>query len=57
MNLFSAVKKNTQIGVDFLPGGVAVAQVSTAKKSIGKITRSEYLRAVGQVAQIQALQG
>lgn len=57
MNLFSAVKKNTQIGVDFLPGGVAVAQVSTAKKSIGKITRSEYLPAVGQVAQIQALQG
>lgn len=34
-----------------------MAQVSTAKKSIGKITRSEYLPAVGQVAQIQALQG
>jgi len=54
VNLFSAVKKNTQIGVDFLPGGVAVAQVSTAKKSIGKITRSEYLPAVGQATQIQA---
>lgn len=57
MSLFSTVKKNTQIGVDFLPGGVAVAQVRTTRKSAGKIIRSAYLPAVGKTAQIQALQG
>ena len=56
MGLISSAKKESQIGVDFLPAGVAVAQVHTSKKSIGKIMRSEYLRAVGQAAQVQALQ-
>ncbi|MEE8366273.1 MAG: hypothetical protein V3R76_10830 [Gammaproteobacteria bacterium] len=57
MSLFSSARKDTQIGVDFLPAGVAVAQVRTDKKSPGKILLSEYLPAVGQAAQIQALQG
>ena len=55
VSLFSSAIKDTQIGVDFLPAGVAVAQVRTARKSIGKIMRSEFLPAIGQATQIQAL--
>lgn len=57
MGLFSSVRKDTQIGVDFLPAGIAVTQVHTGKESPGKILLSGYLPAVGQAAQVQALQG
>ncbi len=56
MNLFSTVKKDTQIGVDFLPAGVAVVQVQNTKKAQGKILRSDYLPSQGQAAQVEALQ-
>ncbi len=55
MALFSAAQKDSQIGVDFLPGGVAVAQVQTGKKSPGRILRSEFVAAAGQDAQVDAL--
>lgn len=57
MSLFTPAKKDTQIGVEFLPAGVAVAQVRTGKRTPGKILRSGYLPAIGQAAQVQALQG
>jgi len=53
--LFSAAQKDSQIGVDFLPDGVAVAQVQTGKKSPGQILRSEFVEADGQEAQVAAL--
>ena len=56
MGLFSATKKDTQIGVEFLAAGVAVVQVQASKKSPGKILRSDYLPAAGSQAQSEALQ-
>lgn len=56
MGLFSAAKqKNSQIGVDFLPHGVAVAQVQTGKNNPGRILRSEFVAVDGQEAQVEAL--
>ncbi|MCP4187533.1 MAG: hypothetical protein GY763_08020 [Gammaproteobacteria bacterium] len=56
MTLFTTAKKDTQIGVDFLPAGVAVVQVQNTKRAQGKILRSDYLPGQGQAAQIEALQ-
>lgn len=56
MSLFSPAKRDQQIGVDFLPDGVAVVQISANKKRPGQILGSDYLPAVGQPAQIEALQ-
>ncbi|MCP4490785.1 MAG: hypothetical protein GY820_26250 [Gammaproteobacteria bacterium] len=56
MNLFSTVKKDSQIGVDFLPAGVAVVQVQDTKWAQGKILRSGYLPSQGREAQVKALQ-
>lgn len=55
MGLFSAAQKDSQVGVDFLPDGVAVAQVQTGKKNPGRILRSEFVAADGQEAQVDAL--
>lgn len=55
MALFSAAQKDSQIGVDFLPAGVAIAQVQTSKKGPGRILRSEFVEADGQEAQVEAL--
>jgi MSHA biogenesis protein MshI len=56
VGLFSAVKqKDSQIGVDFLPHGVAVAQVQTGKNEPGRILRSEFVAVDGQDAQVEAL--
>ncbi|MCP4874228.1 MAG: hypothetical protein GY896_01975 [Gammaproteobacteria bacterium] len=55
MGLFSTAKKESQIGVDFLSDGVAVAQVQSGKKDPGSIVRSEFVEASGQEAQIEAL--
>lgn len=55
MGLFSAAQKDSQIGVDFLPDGVAVTQVETGKKTPGRILRSEFVEADGQEAQLEAL--
>ena len=56
MGLFSTAKKESQIGVDFLSDGVAVAQVRTGKNNPGSIIRSEFISAAGQAAQVEALQ-
>lgn len=55
MGLFSAVKKNTRVGVDFLADGVAVAQVHAGKREAGQIGRCEFISASGQNDQIEAL--
>ena len=55
MGLFSTAKKESQIGIDFLPDGVAVAQVQTGKHDPGGIIRSEFVSAAGQQAQLEAL--
>ena len=55
MGLFSSASKNSQIGVDFLPDGVAVAQVKAGRKGPGQLLRSEFVEADGQDAQIEAL--
>ena len=57
MSLFSSVKKDTQVGVDFLPTGVAVVQIKNTKKPAGKILRSEYLPSRGRQEQVEALLG
>ena len=55
MGLFSTAKKESQIGVDFLADGVAVAQVQTGNNNPGDIIRSAYVSAAGQEAQVEAL--
>ncbi len=55
MGLFSTAKKESQIGVDFLPDGVAVALVQTGKKNPGAIIRSEFVAAAGTQAQVEVL--
>lgn len=56
MSLFLAARKDTQVGVDFRPAGVAVVQVQTSRKAPGKILRNEFLPSRGLEAQQQALQ-
>lgn len=55
MGLFSNAKKDIQLGVDFQPDGVAIAQVQTGKRNPGGILRSEFVAASGQEAQVEAL--
>ncbi len=56
MNLFSTVNKNSQVGVDFLPTGVAVVQVQKEKEGEDKILCGAFLPSLGQKAQVEALQ-
>jgi MSHA biogenesis protein MshI len=56
VNLFSSAKDDKQIGVEFLPTGVAVAQVQAGKNQTGRLVSSDFLPAVGQQAQALALQ-
>jgi len=56
VGLFKTAKKDSQVGVDFLPDGIAVAQVQAGSKSPGRILRSEFVPADGQDAQLEALQ-
>lgn len=55
MGLFATAKKESQIGVDFLPDGVAVAQVQTGASNTGSVIRSAFVNAAGQEAQVEAL--
>ena len=55
MGLFSTTRKESQIGIDFLSDGVAVAQVQTGKNNPGGVIRSEFVNAAGQEAQLEAL--
>jgi MSHA biogenesis protein MshI len=55
VNLFSSVNDDKQIGVEFQPAGVAIAQVQTGNKQPGRLLSSIFLPAVGQQAQAMAL--
>ena len=55
MGLFSSAKKDSQIGVDFLPDGVAVARVRSGGRQPGSILETEFVAADGQQAQVDAL--
>ncbi len=55
MGLFTSAKKDSQIGVDFLPDGVAMARVRSGRKQPGKILATEFVAADGQQAQVEAL--
>ncbi|MCP4470288.1 MAG: hypothetical protein GY815_06325 [Gammaproteobacteria bacterium] len=55
VGLFSTASKESQIGVDFLSDGVAVAQVLTGSKNPGSMVRAEFIEANGQEAQVEAL--
>jgi len=55
VGLFTASRRDSQIGVDFLPDGVAIAQVRTSKSNPGQIMRSAFVKASGQVDQVEAL--
>jgi MSHA biogenesis protein MshI len=55
VGLFATAKKESQIGVDFLPDGVAVAQVQTGASNTGSVIRSAFVNAAGQEAQVEAL--
>ncbi len=51
---FSSAKKN-RIGVDFLPTGVAVAEVTRTDKENTSVNRQEFLPASGMTRQVEAL--
>jgi MSHA biogenesis protein MshI len=53
---FSSANNDRQIGIEFLPAGVAIAQVHTGKKLSGQLLNSDFLPAIGQQAQVRALQ-
>ena len=55
VGFFTTTRKDAQVGVDFLPDGVAVAQVSLKPKSHGAVVRAEFLPANGQQEQVEAL--
>lgn len=55
MGLFSSANSDSQIGIDFLPGGVALAQVQTGRGKAGRILRNVFVEAAGQAAQVDAL--
>lgn len=55
MSLFPVARKDTQVGVDFLPTGVAVVQVQTSSKAPGKLLQHEFIDAQGQQVQREAL--
>lgn len=53
--MFARGSKDSQIGVEFLPDGVAIAQVRVSRRNPGHIMRSEFVAADGQQAQVEAL--
>ena len=55
MGLFSSTNGDSQIGIDFLPDGVALAQVQTGRGESGRILRNQFVAAAGQEAQVDAL--
>ena len=55
VGLFSTASKESQIGIDFLRDGVAVAQISAASKNPGSLVRAEFIEAISQDAQVEAL--
>jgi hypothetical protein len=52
---FSTASKESQIGVDFLRDGVAVAQVKALGQKPRDLLRVEFIEAIGHDAQVEAL--
>lgn len=52
---FSSKNKNSQVGVDFMPTGVAAVEVSVEKNSRGQVKHSDFLAAVGSKEQTKVL--
>lgn len=57
MGFFHAARKDSQVGVDYLPNGVAVVQVKTSGKNSGSILRQEFIEAQDSGSQREALRG
>lgn len=55
MGIFSTARKDSQIGIDYLPGGVAVVQTKASGKLAGKIIRHDFLTANDDSAQKDVL--
>ena len=53
--LFSSKANTVQVGVDFMPKGVAVVKVATGKKNLGQVLLSAFLPAVGDSEQAKVL--
>ena len=53
--MFARANKESQIGVEFLPDGVAIARVRAGRRNPGHILDSEFMPADGQQAQVEAL--
>lgn len=56
LRLFSSKVNVAHVGVDFMPTGVAVVEVSSANQDKGRIRQSNFLPAVGQKDQSLTLQ-
>lgn len=56
LGLFQSKAKWLQVGVDFLPTGVAVVGVSTANNNLGQVIYSDFLPSVGVIEQSKMLQ-
>ena len=55
MSLFFSRKKHSMLGVDFLPTGIAVAQVVKSPGAVAMLRHSEFLPSQGRQAQAGAL--
>ncbi|MFT5503462.1 MAG: MSHA biogenesis protein MshI [Gammaproteobacteria bacterium] len=55
MSLFTSAKDKSRIGVDFQSAGVAVAMVSASSTAAGQLLKADFLPAIGQLDQIDAL--
>ncbi|MBT6456694.1 MAG: hypothetical protein HOK37_14270 [Gammaproteobacteria bacterium] len=53
---FTSKNKRSQVGVDFMPTGVAAVEVGIAKKDRGLVKRSDFLPSVGSSEQVKVLQ-
>ena len=55
LNFLSPKVKNTRVGVDFLPTGVAVVEIATGRNNTGQVKRSDFLPSVGVSEQARVL--
>lgn len=55
LNFLSPKVKTSQVGVDFLPTGVAVVEIAGGRKNTGQVRRSDFLPSVGVSEQARAL--
>lgn len=55
MGFFSIARKDTQVGVNYLPNGLAVVQVKTGGNSRGRILRQDFIETANVAEQHKAL--